>query len=77
MNEEMALMAALQRDIADRLRPVCAMMSEESFEQLVREIAAVKLKYDGQTESSTSLRLELTSILGEESGGGGQSPVTT
>ena len=49
-------LADLQRDIADRLRPVCAGVSDESFDALVRDIAAVKLKYGEQSEASPSVR---------------------
>ncbi|MEP6906334.1 MAG: hypothetical protein ABI875_09615 [Gemmatimonadales bacterium] len=35
----------LERDIAARLKPVCAEMSDEEFAALVRDIARVKLKY--------------------------------
>ena len=35
----------LERDIAERLRPICGHMSPESFEELVRDIARVKTKY--------------------------------
>ena len=36
----------LEREIAERLRPVCAHMSPESFKELVSDIARVKMKYD-------------------------------
>jgi hypothetical protein len=36
----------LEREIAERLRPVCAHMSTESFKELVSDIARVKMKYD-------------------------------
>lgn len=39
----------LERDIAARLKPVCAHMSPERFVELVRDIARVKLKYDPQS----------------------------
>ena len=35
----------LEQDIAARLRPVCAHMSDEEFRALVSDIARVKLKY--------------------------------
>ncbi len=62
MEHERALLAALQRDISERLRPVCLDMPEETFQEIVRDIAAVKLKYGVESELSTSLRLELEQI---------------
>ena len=41
MKHELALLAALQRDISERLRPVCLDMSEETFQEIVRDIVAV------------------------------------
>lgn len=49
-------LARLQQDIANRLRPVCQDISDSSFEELVREIAAVKLKYGEESEASESVR---------------------
>lgn len=49
-------LASLQHDIANRLRPVCQDISEASFDELVREIAAVKLKYGEESEASESIR---------------------
>jgi hypothetical protein len=65
MNDELALLAALQRDIAARLKPVCNGLSEASFDQLVRDIAAVKLKYGVESELSASLRLQLEQLVAE------------
>ena len=45
MNDEKALIAALRRDISERLRPVCEGMSEESFQQLVSDITAVSDRF--------------------------------
>ena len=59
MKNELALLAALQRDISERLRPVCQDMPEETFEEIVRDIVAVKLKYGVESELSASLQLEL------------------
>lgn len=56
MNDAKELLAALQSDISVRLRPVCGGLSDQSFEQLVREIAAFKLKYDADLGLSASLR---------------------
>ncbi|MEO5580515.1 MAG: hypothetical protein ABIR58_07630 [Gemmatimonadaceae bacterium] len=58
-------LAALQRDIGDRLRPVCQGMSESSFEQLVRDIAAVKLKYGAESDASESVRIRVRAAHGE------------
>lgn len=65
MKDRMALLAALQRDITDRLRPVCSGLSDENFDQLVRDIAAVKLKYGVESELSASLRLQLDQMIAE------------
>lgn len=58
-------LAALQRDIGNRLRPVCQGMSESSFEALVRDIAAVKLKYGAESEASESVRIRVQGAHGE------------
>ena len=39
----------LHAEIATRLRSVCADMPAERFDQLVREIARVKVKYDAES----------------------------
>lgn len=52
MTDETEKLAVLKADIAARLRPVCSDLSEESFQQLVREIAAVKLKYDIESDAA-------------------------
>jgi len=59
MTNQMELLAALQRDISERLRPVCDGMSEESFQELVRDIALVKLKYGLDGDQSASLKVHL------------------
>jgi hypothetical protein len=61
----MHLLAVLQHDIAERLRPVCGAMAETDFQQLVRDIAAVKLKYGVEAELSAAFRERLTSAIGE------------
>ncbi len=68
------LLRALQRDIAERLRPVCSNLSEESFEQLVRDVAAVKLKYGLESDSSGSLSEELSMLIHAGRDGRGSSP---
>ena len=62
MKHELALLAALQRDISERLRPVCLDMPEETFQEIVRDIVAVKLKYGVESELSASLQLELEQL---------------
>ena len=59
MKSQVELLAALQRDISARLRPVCDGMSEESFQELVRDIAMVKLKYGMDGDQSASLKVQL------------------
>lgn len=61
----MDLLAVLQRDITARLRPVCGAMPETDFQHLVRDIAAVKLKYGVEAELSAAFRERLTSAIGE------------
>lgn len=73
MDDQSALLAALQRDISDRLKPVCSGLSEESFDQLVRDIALVKLKYGIEGELSASLRLQLNQLIAETSEAGSES----
>ena len=58
MNVEKELIAALRRDISERLRPVCEGMSEESFQQLVSDIATVNLKYGVESKTSAAVRLQ-------------------
>lgn len=65
MSDEMDLLAVMQRDIAVRVRPVCGSMSETDFEKLVRDIAAVKLKYGVEAELSAAFRDRLTSAIDE------------
>ena len=52
MTDGQLQLASLQNDIATRLRPVCPLMSDASFGELVRDIAAVELKYSGDSEAS-------------------------
>lgn len=70
MDNHVELLAALKADIAVRLRPVCADMSAETFEQLVRDIAAVKLKYGLGAEERAALcgKLETLSPESDEPG---------
>ena len=65
MKDQLALLAALQRDISDRLRPVCSGLSEESFQELVRDIAMVKLKYGMDGDLSASLKVQLGQLMTE------------
>ncbi len=52
MTDETERLAVLQADIAARLRGVCSHLSEESFQELVRDVAVVRLKYDIESEAS-------------------------
>jgi hypothetical protein len=61
----MDLLAVLQHDIAARLRPVCGNMSEQEFDKLVCDIAAVKLKYGVEAELSAAFRERLTAAVEE------------
>ena len=45
----------LERDIAARLAPVCTHMSAESFQELVRDIVRVNLKYGPQSLATEQL----------------------
>lgn len=59
MTNGQEVLARLQEDIANRLRPLCPDISESSFDELVREIAAVKLKYGEESEASESVRVRV------------------
>lgn len=77
MNDEKALIAALHREISERLRPVCEGMSEESFQQLVSDIAAVNLKYGVESKVSAAVQRRLDKLEpGSEGGDGGESTPT-
>jgi hypothetical protein len=39
----------LEHEIAARLKPVCTEMTPEEFNELVRDIAKVKLKYEPES----------------------------
>jgi len=58
MSDSIELLAALQRDISQRLRPVCSGLADAEFDALVRDIVAVKLKYDSEEGLSSSLLTE-------------------
>jgi hypothetical protein len=45
----------LERDIAERLKSVCAHMSAGDFDELVHDIARVKLKYGLQSLAGDQL----------------------
>lgn len=77
MNDEKALIAALHRDISERLRPACEGMSEENFQQLVSDIAAVNLKYGVESKISAAVRVQLDKLKpGSEGDAGGESTPT-
>jgi len=61
----MDLLAVLQHDIAARLRPVCKAMPQADFDSLVRDIAAVKLKYGVEAQLSAAFRERLTAAVDE------------
>ena len=61
----MNLLAVLQHDIAERLRPVCGSMPQADFDKLVCDIAAVKLKYGVEAELSATFRERLTAAVDE------------
>ncbi len=53
----------LERDIAVRLRPVCGHMSPESFQELVSDIARVKMKYDPQSLPTEQLHGSIADVV--------------
>lgn len=59
MTNRQEMLARLQEDIGNRLRHLCQGISEASFDELVREIAAVKLKYGEESEASESVRIRV------------------
>jgi hypothetical protein len=65
LSQEMDLLAVLQHDIAARLRAVCGHMPEHEFDELVCDIAAVKLKYGVESELSAAFRERLSAAVGE------------
>lgn len=77
MNVEKELIAALRRDISERLRQVCEGMSEESFQQLVSDITAVNLKYGVESKVSAALRLRLDKLESGSEGDDGGEPTPT
>ena len=77
MNDEKALIAALRRDISERLRPVCKGMSEENFQQLVSDISAVNLKYGVELKVSAAAQRRLDKLEpGSEGDDGSKSTPT-
>jgi hypothetical protein len=53
----------LERDIAERLRPVCSHMSAEDFQALVKDIARVKLKYGLQSLPTEQLHGAIADVV--------------
>ncbi len=53
----------LERDIAERLRPVCGHMTAESFHDLVSDIARVKLKYGLQSLASEQMHGQIADFV--------------
>jgi hypothetical protein len=53
----------LERDIAERLAPVCTHMSAESFQELVRDIVRVKLKYGPQSLATEQLHGQVAEFI--------------
>jgi hypothetical protein len=53
----------LERDIAERLRPVCGHMSPESFHELVKDIARVKTKYGLQSLPTDQLHGAIADVV--------------
>lgn len=52
-------------DIADRLRPLCVGWPEESFNEMVRGLAAVTLKYEGHATTGTYDRRSTDRLVAE------------
>jgi hypothetical protein len=48
----------VERDIAERLRPVCSHMPESDFAELVKHVAAVNIKYAARRASDMFSGLE-------------------
>lgn len=66
MTDEPEMIALLESDIAERLRPVCSTMPDAEFAKLVHDIAAVKMKYGADTDLSRSLRSRLHANLSSD-----------
>jgi hypothetical protein len=45
MQQPYANLESIRRDIAERLRPTCAHMSEDEFEKMVARIALIEWKH--------------------------------
>lgn len=54
---------ALERDIAERLEPVCSHMSAESFQALVSDIARVKMKYGPQSMATEQMSGAIADVV--------------
>jgi hypothetical protein len=54
---------ALERDIAERLKPVCSHMSDESFQALVSDIARVKMKYGLQSMATEQMSSAIADVV--------------
>lgn len=54
---------ALERDIAERLGPVCSHMSAESFQALVSDIARVKMKYGVQSMATEQMSGAIADVV--------------
>ena len=53
----------LERDIAERLRPVCGHMSSEAFQELIADIVRVKLKYGVQSLPTEQLHGAISEVV--------------
>jgi hypothetical protein len=44
-NENETILESIKRDIADRLRPTCAGMSDDDFDKMVTRMALIEWKH--------------------------------
>ena len=47
---------SIRRDIAERLRPTCAHMSEEEFEKMVARMALIEWKHQNDATPTSQMR---------------------
>lgn len=58
-------LAALERDIRARLRPVCQDWPPETFDEVVRNLVEVTVKYEGRVSSGAYDRRSTERVLAD------------
>jgi hypothetical protein len=66
MSDEISIrIAALRAEISNRLRPVCGHWPSEVFDEMVRHLAALTIKYDGQVSTGMYDRRKTDRLVAE------------